>query len=131
MYRYWLLMLLVTSIRTAAGSVPSDDFEVNLKTAIETGSTEEGATYDRALAAYFFGLPGFTSQVVQCVEKTSASESVRGYFYFDAQDGYRLFVKPENGFSNCLTTVFNDRSPPSPPKRPYFNPFNLGVDPGI
>lgn len=128
-----LLLLLAISIFAfsgfAAAVPPSADFETNLETAIEAGSTEEGAAYDKALAEYFFTFPDLTSELTSCAQASLNSLDVRGYFYFDADGGYRLYLQPENSFSKCLVRVFDAKSPPSPPRRPYCNPFSFGVDP--
>ena len=113
----------------AAKAPPNPDFNANFKTAFEVGSTEEGAAYDKALAAYFFTLPEFPPALTRCVEGNTDSLRVWGYFYFDAAGGYRLVLQPENSFSKCLVAAFDAKSPPAPPKRPYLNPFTFGVDP--
>jgi hypothetical protein len=136
MHRHWLHVLLpliplsgVAAAAFTATTPLSTDFESNFETAIETGLTEEGAAYDTALAQYFFTLPELTSGLTSCVEASTSSLKVWGYFYFDASGGYRLFLRPENAFSKCLVALFDAKSPPSPPRRPYINPFSFGVDP--
>lgn len=129
MRRYWLLIAPAILTAAFAASAANLDFEANFRMAIDAGATEEGAAYDRALERYFFALPELTSGIVRCVEASSSTPRVRGYFYFGATGSYRLFLKPESAFSECLETVFDGKSPPTPPKRPYLNPFTLGIDP--
>ena len=135
MVRSWLQILPLVPLLAppivafATSTPPSNDFETNFEAAIEAGSTEEGAAYDTALADYFFKLPELTSGLTSCVESSTSSVKVWGYFYFDAVGGYRLFLQPESPFSKCVVAVFDAKSPPAPPRRPYVNPFSFGVDP--
>lgn len=131
MRRNWILIVVAISVTIVSEPALSLDFEANLQTAIASGSSEEGVKYDRALGEYFFGLPGFTDTLLKCVELSSGSESVRGYFYFDVENGYHLVLEPESVFSHCLSAAFDGKSPPNPPQRPYLNPFRLGVDPRL
>ena len=122
------LLPLFAASALAAGTTAPDEFAANFSTAIETGSTEEGAAYDAALAEYFFNLPALTSGLTSCVEASTTSLKVWGYFYFDAAGGYRLFLEPDNSYSRCVSALFDGKSPPPPPRRPYINPFSFGVD---
>jgi len=127
-----LPLIVLTALAAAAFAAvgqPRNDFDQDYRTAIEAGATEEGAAYDAALAEYFFKQPELTAGLTSCVETSKSSPEVWGYFYFDDAGAYHLFLRPENAFSKCVVGVFNAKSPPSPPRRPYINPFSFGVDP--
>ena len=114
------LAFLCVSPYAVAGN---NTFESNFAIAKKNAETEKGAVYDAMLGTAMQQHPDFAPKFSHCLSSHPGHQAVRGYFYFTSSTKYRLVLKPESGFSVCLSKALEGRKVPAPPSVPYLNHF--------
>lgn len=109
--------------KTAA---PADTtFDTESAEAMKALVTPEGKAYDDQLGHYLAGLPDYAASMKQCMALNPKKQSARGYLRFDAEGKYRVVLHPEGEFATCLVRFLEGRTPPKPPRLPYFNTLSF------
>lgn len=105
----------------------SATFEQQYAKAKANAATEAGAAYDNQLSAVTQSYPDFLSSMRDCVSKNPSRSTLHGYYDFASASHYRVVLRPESPFANCVSAVLENRQLPSPPRTPYLNPFDFNL----
>jgi len=96
-------------------------FEADLRAAQENNRTAAGAEYSAKLTGAIHGDPAVVDKLRQCVEGKHRSRTIRGYLHFTSSANYRVVLKPNNEFSQCISSALEGIKVPAPPTVPYFS----------
>jgi hypothetical protein len=109
-------------------ALPAGDFESDYRLAKQMTSSQGGGAYDRQLGMYYQSLPGWERDMTKCLKQNPGPQKVYGFFRFEDDGTYKLELKPNSKFANCLANVHMGRKPPRPPRLPYLNAFDFTFD---
>lgn len=123
-----LLGSMLVGLSGCASDAPVlEGFEARRQAAEFNLENEIGRDYDRWLGQFFEARPEVGQGLTDCFGRHAERPPLQGYFVFDRDGGYRLELRPEGSYADCVAEAFAGFRPPPPPSLPYLNPFNLGV----
>jgi hypothetical protein len=108
-------------------SAKTASFEDNYAKAKANAASGAGLAYDQQLGIYMQGLPDVMPGMKSCATNHGGATALHGYFAFQSATAYKVVLQPKNAFSDCISTVLENRHLPAPPTTPYLDPFELGM----
>lgn len=86
-----------------------------------------GKQFDDEISKITMSDKSFESGIRACMLNPKPHNLYGAYEFLNKDKAYKVYLKPESEFSNCISKLLENRDLPTPPKYPYYSPFEFNV----